>query len=175
MREARYEVLTFTIYGVAQPKGSMTAFTPRGMKFPIITDSNRNAKAWAQLVAHGASDALGPDGAILDGPVRLTVAFYLPRPQKFCTPKWRRVAPVHLTAPDLDKLLRSVGDALTGVVYRDDAQVVELVAIKRYTAPDAPPHATIRVDATAGAGAMAVPAAPLPLFTDLPPQEDSCA
>ena len=52
-------MLTFTVFGVAQSKGSMRAFTPRGMKFPIVTDSNRKAKAWAQLVAEGASRALG--------------------------------------------------------------------------------------------------------------------
>ena len=75
-------MLTFTVYGVAQPKGSMRAFVPAGMKHPIITDSNRNAKAWAQLVAEGASRALGQqrDPRILDyadprnGDVLLAVA-----------------------------------------------------------------------------------------------------
>ncbi len=33
--------------------------------------------------------------------------------------------------PDLDKLVRGVKDALTGVVYKDDAQVVSINAEKR--------------------------------------------
>ena len=34
--------------------------------------------------------------------------------------------------PDLDNVVKAVLDALNGVVYRDDAQVVNLVATKRY-------------------------------------------
>src|SRR4249920_136587 len=50
--------LAFTVYGVAKPKGNMRAFHPKGMKFPIVTESNRNVKSWQQLVAAGASHAL---------------------------------------------------------------------------------------------------------------------
>jgi len=35
-------------------------------------------------------------------------------------------------APDIDKLLRAVSDALTGVGYMDDAQIVEVYASKIY-------------------------------------------
>ena len=35
-------------------------------------------------------------------------------------------------APDVDKLLRAVMDALTGVAYLDDAQVVQVTASKQY-------------------------------------------
>jgi Holliday junction resolvase RusA-like endonuclease len=34
--------------------------------------------------------------------------------------------------PDLDKLVRAILDSLTGVVWRDDAQVVDIVARKVY-------------------------------------------
>ena len=34
--------------------------------------------------------------------------------------------------PDLDNVVKAILDALNGVVYRDDAQVVNLVATKRY-------------------------------------------
>jgi Holliday junction resolvase RusA-like endonuclease len=34
--------------------------------------------------------------------------------------------------PDLDNVVKSVCDAMNGVVFRDDAQIVELVATKHY-------------------------------------------
>lgn len=33
--------------------------------------------------------------------------------------------------PDLDNLVKAVKDAMTGVVYRDDSQIVELLAKKK--------------------------------------------
>ena len=158
--------LAFTVYGVAQPKGNMRAIHLRGMKFPIVTDSNRNAKSWSQLVAEGANRALAElpadQRAILDGPVRLTVAFYLPRPKKYK----RGVPAAHLTAPDWDKLARAIGDALTQVVYRDDSQIVEAVIGKFYADVDGVPHVDVVVERTGGVRPVVVPAAPLPLFQE---------
>jgi Holliday junction resolvase RusA-like endonuclease len=139
--------LAFTVFGVAVPKGNMRALMLKGMKFPIVTDSNRSAKSWQQLVAQGASQALQQlppaDRTLLTDGVRLTVAFYLPRPKKYSK---RGVDVMHLTAPDIDKLLRSIGDALTKVVWQDDSQVVELVAVKRYAAVGEPPRVDICIE-----------------------------
>jgi Holliday junction resolvase RusA-like endonuclease len=137
------------------------------MKFPIVTDSNRSVKSWSQLVAEGADRALAAlpasERAVLEGPVRLTIAFYLPRPKKF---QRRGVNPAHLTAPDWDKLSRGVSDALTHVVYRDDKQVVEAVIGKFYAGVDETPRVEIRVESTAGVVPRHVPPAPLPLFAE---------
>jgi Holliday junction resolvase RusA-like endonuclease len=38
----------------------------------------------------------------------------------------------HTMRPDLDNLVKSVKDALTGVIWKDDAQIIRLVAEKRY-------------------------------------------
>ena len=157
--------LSFTVFGVAQPKGNMRAFMRPGMHFPIVTDSNRSVKSWSQLVAEGANRALAAlptsDRGVLDGPVRLTLAFYLPRPKKY----QRRGVPVaHLTAPDWDKLSRAISDALTHVVYRDDKQIVEAVIGKFYAEVNETPRVDVRVESTAGVRPSVVPAAPLPLF-----------
>lgn len=156
--------LAFTVYGVAQPKGNMSAYTPRGMKFPIVTDSNKSVKSWSQLVAHAASSAISalPASArsVNDGPVRLTVAFFLPRPSKF-----KRGAPAAcITRPDWDKLARAIGDALEGVAYLDDKQIVEALIGKFYANVDDVPHANVRVEPTAGVVPLVVQPAPLPLF-----------
>jgi hypothetical protein len=38
--------------------------------------------------------------------------------------------------PDLDKLVRGLNDALTGVVFEDDSQIDQIVAVKRYGVPE---------------------------------------
>ena len=161
-------ILEFQVFGVAQPKGSMKAFYRPGMKAPIVTDSNRSVKSWSQLVAEGASHALqqvplDQQAHLFAGAVRLTMAFHLPRPKKY---QRASVNPAHLTKPDASKLVRAVEDALTQVVYQDDAQVVELVVAKRYTAMGAAPRVDVRVESTAGVQPLHVPAAPLPLFAE---------
>ena len=57
-------------------------------------------------------------------------------------------APAHLTsarAGDLDKLLRSTLDSLTGVAFDDDRQVVSVNASKRYCTQDEPQGALITI------------------------------
>jgi Holliday junction resolvase RusA-like endonuclease len=61
-------------------------------------------------------------------PVRLWLTF------QFVRPKSAKNRPLMVVKPDLDKLVRGVCDALTGVIYHDDAQVVEIIASKRYGA-----------------------------------------
>lgn len=141
--------LCFTVFGVAQSMGSKRAYTPKGWSRPIITDSNRSLKSWQQLVREAAAVAIlalpPADRTLLQHGVRVTVACYLPRPKAL--PK-RRTA--HTTAPDLDKLVRALGDALTRVVYHDDAQICEWVAMKRYAAIGEVPSVVVRVEPSAG-------------------------
>jgi Holliday junction resolvase RusA-like endonuclease len=75
---------------------------------------------------------------LLEGPLGLAVVFNITRPKghfgtgrnagalKDSAPYWPTVK------PDATKLLRGLEDALTGVVWRDDAQVVEQAVTKRY-------------------------------------------
>lgn len=149
-------MLAFTVYGEAQPQGSAKAFVPRGWSRPIVTSDNPSLKQWRQVVAEAANHALGAlpaaDRDVLQAGVRVTVAFYLPRPKSL--PK---KTTAHTKKPDLDKLVRSCCDALTAIVFRDDSQVCELVAAKHY--------ASGRFT-TAGTAPIQVPAVPLPLFAE---------
>ena len=152
--------LEFRVYGKAESQGSMSAYTPRGLNYPIITDSNRNLKSWRALVAQAASHAIeqlpvAERGLLLDG-VRLTIAFHLPRPQSLA----KRIT-AHTKAPDVDKCVRSICDSLTHVAFRDDAQIVDLIAMKRYALPGEPPFVDVRVEPSAGV--LPVPQN-LPLF-----------
>jgi len=128
--------VTFTVVGIAQPKGSTRAFV-RGTR-AIITSDNPKVKDWEHGIASTAR-LVARDGLFV-GPVAVRVCFALLRPVSLP----RRVV-AHVRKPDLDKLVRSVGDALTGVLYRDDAQVVELHARKVYAIAGAAPSAVITV------------------------------
>jgi len=119
--------LEFVVYGTPIPKGSTRAFMRPGMRFPIVTNDNAKTKPWQESVVAAAREILG-ERPPLEGPVVLYVHFFLPRPQS--APR-RVVEPVK--KPDLDKLLRAVKDGLTRAgVYRDDAQVVCVVASKAF-------------------------------------------
>lgn len=67
------------------------------------------------------------------GPIRLVAVFFLPPPRAI--PAERLGYPC--VRPDLDKLMRAIGDGLTGVFYVDDGQIVEAMLYKRYGEPRA--------------------------------------
>ncbi len=62
----------------------------------------------------------------------------MPRPKSI-----RNRMPPHLKAPDLDKMVRSLLDALAKIAFRDDALVVEVAARKQYAGPTEPPRAEV--------------------------------
>lgn len=131
-------VVRFEVIGLAQPKGSTRAFIPKGWSRPIITSANPKSKGWEQLVREQAQAAAN-EGMFL-GPVALSVVFQLPRPQSL--PKSVRH---HVKKPDVSKLARSLEDALTGVLYRDDAQIVRLQVAKVYAPTGTAPRAVVTV------------------------------
>lgn len=130
---SRAVVLRFDVDGVAQPKGSARAFVPKGWTRAVVTTANPQLKAWTQLIRTQLQGVLVRPGVastvalLWDAPVRVTLDFHLPRPKSLP----RRITR-HTRKPDLDKLARGAIDALTGLVIRDDAHVVELFTRKVY-------------------------------------------
>jgi Holliday junction resolvase RusA-like endonuclease len=70
------------------------------------------------------------------GPIRLTVTALIPMPLSI--PKKRRMIALPTKRPDLDNYIKQVEDALIGYAFKDDAQIVSIMARKRY-APDGEP------------------------------------
>lgn len=134
--------LHFCVHGIAQPKGSTKAFLPKGWTRPIVTSDNPKNKGWQQLVAEAASRAIAdaPGFALIESAASLRVTFYLPRPKTL--PKKVEQC---VKKPDLDKLVRSAKDAMSKVVYRDDALIVEIIARKAYAREGETPRADILV------------------------------
>lgn len=131
--------LTFTVVGVARPKGSTKAFMRPGMKFPIVTSDNKSVKGWEQSV-RAAIQHHAP-GVFFRGPVVVAITFELPRPQSL--PK---KVTAHLKKPDLDKLARGSLDAMKGVLWNDDSQVVSLHVRKTYADGQPQAHFAINGD-----------------------------
>lgn len=117
-------MIRFVAYGDPLPKGSARAFVPKGWTRPVITSSTKGLKQWESKIAAAAQAQ--SDGSLLMGPLYLNVKFYLTRP------KSKKKGSAHTVRPDLDKLIRGATDALTGIIWKDDAQVVEMVAGKEY-------------------------------------------
>lgn len=109
----------------------------------VMVESSKAVAPWRVTVAVHAAQAFA-GRAPLDGALHASLLFVMPRPS--ATPK--KTTPHAVKRPDLDKLTRAVFDALSGVVWRDDSQVVQVVASKRIAALDEQPGAYIRVRQT---------------------------
>jgi Holliday junction resolvase RusA-like endonuclease len=131
------EAIVFQVVGEPQPQGSARARNVPGRSYPIIFTDNPKLKAWRREVAKAAR--LVHRGAPLGGPVRVVADFYLRRPKSL------RHDRAHVTRPDTDKLLRGIGDSLTGVVIRDDSQVTQIKGSKSYAGVGETPRAVIAV------------------------------
>jgi Holliday junction resolvase RusA-like endonuclease len=137
--------LVFTVLGQPVPQGSMKAFarqTKDGRVFAtIVAQAGANLKSWRNGIANEARLALtraakDPEGfrATTDRDVAfvVTIDFQFPRPKSVT----RRSMTVK---PDPDKLARAFLDALTKLVWPDDAQVVDLHIQKHYLPPGIAP------------------------------------
>lgn len=129
-------MVEFVIAGVPAPQGSKTR-TKWGVR-----EDNPATKPWRSAVAWEAT-AVMQGRAMFTGPCELEATFIFPRPKShYRTGKnagqLRPDAPLHCaTKPDTDKLLRSIGDAITGIVVRDDSNLVKITARKLYGTPRA--------------------------------------
>lgn len=121
--------VSFKIYGIPKPKGSARGFVvmkagskPRA----IVTSDNKSLKSWEAAVRDAARDVVGQE--YFTDAVRIEIAFWFPRPKSVSPAK----RPHMTTIPDLSKLVRGAEDALNGVLFKDDALIVDIHATKRY-------------------------------------------
>jgi crossover junction endodeoxyribonuclease RusA len=126
--------LRIDVRGLPRPQGSMRVFPNGGTQYPAAVWD------WRHQVQQAAATAIDTEGGgpIL-GPVEVRLGFDMPHLLAHYgtgrnAGQLKTRAPVYpKTAPDLDKLIRAVNDALTDAgVWRDDGQVALLHAAKRY-------------------------------------------
>lgn len=126
--------MTFVVFGAPATKGSTVSFM--GARGVVTKADCRTLAAWTQAVGWAAR-AAGIRPAPKEASVKVSAIFQFVRPAS----KAKRVHPV--VKPDVDKIGRALLDALTGVAYIDDAQVVQLQMWKVYGG-DARTTVTIR-------------------------------
>jgi Holliday junction resolvase RusA-like endonuclease len=132
--------VNFTVLGKVEPQGSIRAFViqadpkaGRSRASARLTSTNPKMKPWRQQIGWTALAARNEAGWRLqpkEVPFRLDATFYIERPKSITKSRtWPTVK------PDYDKLTRAATDALTGVLWTDDAQVVQATIQKRYGSP----------------------------------------
>lgn len=149
--------IRIVVSGKAEPAGSKTSFIPKsnelmarlasaktpeqtkailtGLRSNVV-DANPNASVWKEVVAWHACEQY--KGEPLHGALDVEFVFVLARLKgHYGTGRnegiLKETAPLYSTVrPDTTKLIRGVEDALTGIVWVDDGQIVNQTAQKRY-------------------------------------------
>lgn len=136
-------MIEFVVLGNPVTQGSMKAFAHGGRAF-VTHNTGGKLQAWRHAVSDEARKAReSAQTEMLDGPVVVEVEFRMAKPKS--APKRRETWPIGARSGDLDKLARAVLDALTGVIFLDDSQVIALRVTKEW----GPPGATVRISALA--------------------------
>lgn len=127
--------IKFFVPGVPKPAGSKKAFRNPKTGKVVVVDACDASRDWKTTVSQYALAARGTKDIIRNQPIRLEIAFDMPRTRdhfrsngrvKDNAPTW------HIKTPDATKLLRCVEDALTNVLWDDDSRVVYQVVTKAY-------------------------------------------
>lgn len=150
--------ISFTVYTTPQPQGSIRSFLMPDRELiertadliarnrntrselmemlteiakrtrAILTSDNNDLKKYRQKISKAAKEAMqSEEPTAKHAPMEIHIEFIFVRPKSVST---KRLYPT--VRPDIDKLERALLDSLTGVVYTDDDQVVDVVKSKRY-------------------------------------------
>lgn len=130
------KIINFTVFSQPipqpRPKGrrigaGIQIYTPASKKIAEYKDTIRNAFLKASLSIKDKTFLFSDDYDI-----KLTVRYFLKRPQDLLSTNQTDDALPHTRLPDLDNLLKGTMDALTGFAWKDDSRVFDIVSSKRY-------------------------------------------
>ena len=121
----------FVVLGPPQGKGRPKASSRGGfvrMYTPAAT------RQYEEKISRSAALARA-DWPVLETPISLRVVAHHPIPISWSKRKQQQALQGDLVPgkPDLDNVAKAVLDALNGVIYADDKQVIKLVAEKKYS------------------------------------------
>jgi len=116
-------IFEFYILTAPKPKGR-PRFARRG-NF-VSTYSDPKTKAYEQMLKTALSEKWDQLALPKDIPLKVEIVFYMQAPKK-------RTSFYPTNRPDLDNLLKSILDAMNGVIFEDDSSIVSLDASKRFS------------------------------------------
>lgn len=133
MLERKGSVFKFIVYGDPVAQGRPRFTTKGGKARAYDPQKSSDFKEYVALVAsqHRPKE-------LLTGALELTVIFYRPL-TKVIEKSEKKMAEVEagtllpITKPDVDNYAKGVKDALKGIIWKDDSQVTDLIARKRYS------------------------------------------
>ena len=144
--ESKIRKITLTIYGEPVPQGR-PKFARVGNR--VITYDPPKSQTYKNIVKLWATNQLKRINGfkMFDSAICVDVTFYLRIPPSW--PKKKRIeaecgAMRPIKKPDLDNLYKSLTDALTGIVWKDDSIITDASIHKRYTADTERAEITIR-------------------------------
>jgi len=131
-------MIELRVYGRPATAGSKSAFHNKKTGKVIVAPAGKFQRPWMDSVLWTFLQSKWSRMIPYEGAIILTVTIYFVRPKSHygtgrnsgILKKTARKRPS--TRPDLSKLVRAVEDSLTGYAYKDDGQVVILLADKVY-------------------------------------------
>ena len=122
--------MTFMVEGEAIPQGR-PRFTRQGHAYDPA-----KSRDYKEQVALAASFAMRGEEIFPKGiPLKCVITIWQKMPKRF-TKKQKQLAETEFlrptVKPDVDNIAKAITDAMNGIVYADDAQIVELVCGKYY-------------------------------------------
>lgn len=133
--------LSFTIPGRPTQWQRTATFKGRRINPKAMVEGQKTIGWAAKAAMHGAVP--------MTGPLRLEVLCVYAVPASW--PAWKRAAALKgqvwkTSVPDHDNLTKQIGDALNGIAFVDDAQIVRSSIAKRYGQPERTEVRLSRVD-----------------------------
>lgn len=120
--------VSFKIPGRVGGKGRPRFTVVDGQPRAFTPAKTRSTEA---MVRDFAEQAMG-GSPLLEGAVQVSIQVNLERPKSW-TRKKIDANPFPTGKPDLDNVVKLIGDALNGVVWRDDSQISELYVSRNFT------------------------------------------
>lgn len=133
------EAIEIFVPGKPRTAGSKSGYLDKITGKIKITPAGKYQKPWMDSVKWAAIQAGYTGKMILDTPIHLKLQFLFIRPKTHYKKNGEltKSARRYCTArPDLTKLTRAVEDALTGLIWRDDSQVIRQTTGKDYGTPE---------------------------------------
>ena len=124
-------MIQFTVYGDPVAQGRPRFSNRGGFVKAYDPQKSRDFKDYVRL----AASEHAPD-QLLDEPLNLEVTFYRPIPKSFSKKKTTEAENGEIlptSKPDIDNYLKGVKDALSGIIWRDDNCITDVLMRKRYS------------------------------------------